>query len=273
MNYPSKFYHIFATFVCSYSITSECICSVSPVKAVYDVTLNFKDKQNPTLLGIVNGKKYKADMSIRWVTELKVTIFSLAALTPKSDMRFEFKIYYDRWVWVSKFQHLFCCVLHAVTALSSGVCCVLLWPLTVVSAGAFLWRRFLMMRNSVLTGYTSSTKRRYEAQALFELCFLSSIVIVLFCIWFIALQFISRLCLSRMRYKNTMRRKAVSLAPPSNPNVESGHCWTSCFGLLSCFLRLLILPGTSLSVALPSSSLALWSSSLSVSRCFVHVLS
>ncbi len=35
------------------------------VTAVYDVTLNFKDNQTPTLLGIVNGKKYKADMSVR----------------------------------------------------------------------------------------------------------------------------------------------------------------------------------------------------------------
>lgn len=35
------------------------------VKAVYDVTLNFKDNQTPTLLGIVNGKNYKADMSVR----------------------------------------------------------------------------------------------------------------------------------------------------------------------------------------------------------------
>lgn len=38
---------------------------VFAVKAVYDVTLNFKDKQTPTLLGIVNGKKYKADLSVR----------------------------------------------------------------------------------------------------------------------------------------------------------------------------------------------------------------
>lgn len=34
---------------------------------MYDVTLNFQDKQTPTLLGIVNGKKYKADMSVRSV--------------------------------------------------------------------------------------------------------------------------------------------------------------------------------------------------------------
>lgn len=34
---------------------------------MYDVTLNFKDNQTPTLLGIVNGKKYKADMSVRSV--------------------------------------------------------------------------------------------------------------------------------------------------------------------------------------------------------------
>lgn len=40
---------------------------LSTVKAVYDVTLNFKDNQTPTLLGIVNGKKYRADMSVRWV--------------------------------------------------------------------------------------------------------------------------------------------------------------------------------------------------------------
>ncbi|KAF7216135.1 1-acyl-sn-glycerol-3-phosphate acyltransferase gamma [Nothobranchius furzeri] len=35
------------------------------VTAVYDVTLNFKDKQTPTLLGIINGKKYKADMCVK----------------------------------------------------------------------------------------------------------------------------------------------------------------------------------------------------------------
>jgi len=46
-------------------IPSKCTCPVSTVKAVYDVTLNFKDKQNPTLLGIVSGKKYKADLSVR----------------------------------------------------------------------------------------------------------------------------------------------------------------------------------------------------------------
>uniref|UniRef100_A0A8C1B7R9 1-acylglycerol-3-phosphate O-acyltransferase 3 n=1 Tax=Cyprinus carpio carpio TaxID=630221 RepID=A0A8C1B7R9_CYPCA len=45
--------------------TTTLQCLKGTVKAVYDVTLNFKDKQNPTLLGIVNGKKYKADMSIR----------------------------------------------------------------------------------------------------------------------------------------------------------------------------------------------------------------
>lgn len=36
---------------------------------MYDVTLNFKDNQTPTLLGIVHGKKYKADMSVRWVSQ------------------------------------------------------------------------------------------------------------------------------------------------------------------------------------------------------------
>ena len=33
---------------------------------MYDVTLNFKDHQVPTLLGIINGKKCMADMRIRW---------------------------------------------------------------------------------------------------------------------------------------------------------------------------------------------------------------
>jgi lysophosphatidic acid acyltransferase/lysophosphatidylinositol acyltransferase len=35
------------------------------VSAVYDVTLNFRDKEVPTLLGIVSGKKYMADMNIK----------------------------------------------------------------------------------------------------------------------------------------------------------------------------------------------------------------
>lgn len=47
--------------ICSKFDISLCLT----VTAVYDVTLNFKDNQTPTLLGIVNGKKYKADMSVR----------------------------------------------------------------------------------------------------------------------------------------------------------------------------------------------------------------
>ena len=42
-----------------------CIPLLFPVAAVYDVTLNFKDQQTPTLLGIVQGKKYKADLKIK----------------------------------------------------------------------------------------------------------------------------------------------------------------------------------------------------------------
>ncbi|XP_066517229.1 1-acyl-sn-glycerol-3-phosphate acyltransferase gamma [Hoplias malabaricus] len=45
--------------------TTTMQCLKGTVKAVYDVTLNFKDKENPTLLGIINGKKYRADMSVR----------------------------------------------------------------------------------------------------------------------------------------------------------------------------------------------------------------
>ncbi|CAG5865433.1 unnamed protein product [Menidia menidia] len=48
--------------------TTTMQCLKGTVTAVYDVTLNFQDKQTPTLLGIVNGKKYKADLHIRRYT-------------------------------------------------------------------------------------------------------------------------------------------------------------------------------------------------------------
>ncbi|KAJ8350902.1 hypothetical protein SKAU_G00260320 [Synaphobranchus kaupii] len=48
--------------------TTTLRCLKGTVTAVYDVTLNFKDKKIPTLLGIISGKKYKADMSIRRFT-------------------------------------------------------------------------------------------------------------------------------------------------------------------------------------------------------------
>lgn len=171
-------------------------------------------------------------------------------------------------------------VLHEVAAPSIGACHVLLWPLTVLPAGASLWRRFLMMRRSVLIGYTSSTKRRYGPKYLktywtrytrYILLYMNMFEFDLLDWW--ELQFIPRPSPLRMHYKSTMRRRAVSPAPPSYLNVEFGLCWTSCFGLLSCFLRLLTLPGMSLSAALPSSSLASWSSSLSVSCCFLNVIS
>ncbi|XP_062384272.1 1-acyl-sn-glycerol-3-phosphate acyltransferase gamma [Sardina pilchardus] len=45
--------------------TTTLACLKGTVSAVYDVTLNFKDKKVPTLLGIINGTKYMADMNIR----------------------------------------------------------------------------------------------------------------------------------------------------------------------------------------------------------------
>lgn len=48
-------------------------CSILPclscliVPAVYDCTLNFRNNENPTLLGVLNGKKYHADCYVRWV--------------------------------------------------------------------------------------------------------------------------------------------------------------------------------------------------------------
>jgi lysophosphatidic acid acyltransferase/lysophosphatidylinositol acyltransferase len=35
------------------------------VAAIYDVTLNFRGNKNPSLLGILYGKKYMADMCVR----------------------------------------------------------------------------------------------------------------------------------------------------------------------------------------------------------------
>lgn len=35
------------------------------VAAVYDVTLNFRGNKNPSLLGILYGKRYEADMCLR----------------------------------------------------------------------------------------------------------------------------------------------------------------------------------------------------------------
>lgn len=36
------------------------------VAAVYDSTLNFRNNEAPTLLGILNGKKYHADLYVRY---------------------------------------------------------------------------------------------------------------------------------------------------------------------------------------------------------------
>ncbi|KAI1885448.1 hypothetical protein AGOR_G00220310 [Albula goreensis] len=45
--------------------TTTLACLKGTVTAVYDVTLNFKDKKNPTLLGIISAQKYRADMHVR----------------------------------------------------------------------------------------------------------------------------------------------------------------------------------------------------------------
>lgn len=41
------------------------LCALPAVTAVYDVTLNFRGNKNPSLLGILYGKKYEADMCVR----------------------------------------------------------------------------------------------------------------------------------------------------------------------------------------------------------------
>ncbi|KAM9089637.1 1-acyl-sn-glycerol-3-phosphate acyltransferase gamma isoform 2-T8 [Megaptera novaeangliae] len=45
--------------------TTAVQCLRGTVAAVYDVTLNFRGNKNPSLLGILYGKKYEADMCVR----------------------------------------------------------------------------------------------------------------------------------------------------------------------------------------------------------------
>ncbi|ETE69922.1 1-acyl-sn-glycerol-3-phosphate acyltransferase delta, partial [Ophiophagus hannah] len=46
-----------------FALTAQCLRNV--VSAVYDSTLNFRNNENPTLLGILHGKKYHADLYVR----------------------------------------------------------------------------------------------------------------------------------------------------------------------------------------------------------------
>ncbi|XP_009582701.1 PREDICTED: 1-acyl-sn-glycerol-3-phosphate acyltransferase delta-like, partial [Fulmarus glacialis] len=46
-----------------FAVTVQCLRNV--VSAIYDSTLNFRNNENPTLLGVLNGKKYHADLYVR----------------------------------------------------------------------------------------------------------------------------------------------------------------------------------------------------------------
>ncbi|XP_062912489.1 1-acyl-sn-glycerol-3-phosphate acyltransferase delta-like [Mobula hypostoma] len=46
-----------------FAFTVQCLRGVVP--AVYDATLNFRNGENPTLLGTLHGKKYHADLYVR----------------------------------------------------------------------------------------------------------------------------------------------------------------------------------------------------------------
>lgn len=50
---------------CFPSSTVHWSCLSPSVAAIYDVTLNFRGNKNPSLLGILYGKKYEADMCVR----------------------------------------------------------------------------------------------------------------------------------------------------------------------------------------------------------------
>nr|XP_048307285.1 1-acyl-sn-glycerol-3-phosphate acyltransferase gamma isoform X5 [Myodes glareolus] len=45
--------------------TTAVQCLRGTAGAIYDVTLNFRNSKNPSLLGILYGKKYEADMCVR----------------------------------------------------------------------------------------------------------------------------------------------------------------------------------------------------------------
>ncbi|XP_041418711.1 1-acyl-sn-glycerol-3-phosphate acyltransferase delta isoform X2 [Xenopus laevis] len=46
-----------------FAVTVQSLRNV--VSAVYDSTLNFRNNENPTLVGVLNGKKYHADLCVR----------------------------------------------------------------------------------------------------------------------------------------------------------------------------------------------------------------
>lgn len=50
---------------CLPSSSTHWPCLLPTVAAIYDVTLNFRGNKNPSLLGILYGKKYEADMCVR----------------------------------------------------------------------------------------------------------------------------------------------------------------------------------------------------------------
>ncbi|XP_048970163.1 1-acyl-sn-glycerol-3-phosphate acyltransferase delta isoform X2 [Canis lupus baileyi] len=59
---PSLKYHLLPRTK-GFAITVRSLRNV--VSAVYDCTLNFRNNENPTLLGVLNGKKYHADLYVR----------------------------------------------------------------------------------------------------------------------------------------------------------------------------------------------------------------
>lgn len=53
------------TVACLLSSISYWFYLLPTAGAIYDVTLNFRSSKNPSLLGILYGKKYEADMCVR----------------------------------------------------------------------------------------------------------------------------------------------------------------------------------------------------------------
>ncbi|NXX89348.1 PLCD acyltransferase, partial [Centropus bengalensis] len=67
-----------------FAVTVQCLRNV--VSAVYDSTLNFRNNENPTLLGVLNGKKYQADLYVRQVTHILFDFWHIEMRIPLEEV-------------------------------------------------------------------------------------------------------------------------------------------------------------------------------------------
>lgn len=88
-----KYWHIRTWF-------ADLVCVSSVVTAVYDTTLNFRNNEIPTLLGVLNGKKYHAALYVRYLWQYLTLYFLLCVLQkpllmyPSSNMQWFIYIFF-----------------------------------------------------------------------------------------------------------------------------------------------------------------------------------